>query len=167
MHEESDRKSYIWVLAVLVLLLLGAIPVAWAGPLAQPGRQTIPPPPTPTPVIIIEEQVVEPEEPVTITITVRNEREDPMEDCVIYLEPVEGVEYIIDGEVVEAPYEIHIGTIQPGQEVVVEIVVRLTEDALPCTEYVIRIYLECEGEASVFRQVVLTAPCPALPEVGE
>lgn len=167
MHEETNRKTYLWALAAIVLLLLGAIPVVWAGPLAQPGRQTVPPPPTPTPVIVVEEQVVEPGEPVTVTIRIRNERQDPMEGCVIRLDEIEGVEYLIDGEVVIPPYVFPIGTIEAGEEFVFEITVRLTDDAQPCMEYVIYFYLECEGESSVVRTVTLTAPCPALPEVGE
>ncbi len=167
MQEGNGRKNYLWILGVVALVLLGAIPVVWAGPLAQPARQTVPPPPTATPVIIVEEQLVEPGEPVTVTVTIRNEREDPMRGGVIRLAEIEGVEYLINGEVVLPPYEFSVGTIEPGGEVVFEVTVRLTEDAQPCMDYVIDIYFEWEGEASVVRQVTLTAPCPALPEVGE
>ncbi len=167
MREERGRRIYLWALAVLGLLLLGIIPVVWAGPLGQPGRQTVPPPPTATPIIVVEEQIVEPGEPVTITIRVRNPRGNPMQDCVIRLDEIVGVEYLIDGEVVIPPYVFPIGTIEAGAEFVFEVTVVLTDDAQPCTEYIIYIYLECEGESSVVRQVTLTAPCPALPEVGE
>lgn len=167
MQEHKDRRWVVLILAVLGLALLAAIPVVWASPLAQPLRQTVPPPPPPTPVVIIEEQVVEPGEPVTVTITIRNEGGQTMENCFLRLEPIERVEYLLDGQVLQVPARIPVGTLQPGQEFKIDLVVRLTEDAEPCKDYVITFWLECDAGISVVKQIVLTAPCPTLPEVGE
>lgn len=166
MRESKNRGWIVWIATIVGLALLAAIPVVWASPLAQPLRQTVPPPP-PTPVVIVEEQVVEPGEPVTITVTVRNEGGETMNNCRLRLEPIAGVEYLLDGQVLEVPAEIPVGTLQPGQEFKIDVVVRLTEDAEPCKDYVITFWLECDAGISVAKQVVLTAPCPTLPEVGE
>jgi hypothetical protein len=169
MQKNPEQRAYVWVLAVILLLVLGAIPVAWAGPLAQPARQTVPAPitPTPTPFIIIEDDPVEPGQPVDKTITIRNERDNPMVGCVIRISEVVGLEYLIDGQVLSPPYEFQLGTIEPGQQTVFEIEIRLTEDAQPCVEYVMEITIECEGEEPVMRTNPILTPCPILPEVGE
>lgn len=168
MHKKPEQRPYVWIVAVILLLMLGAIPVAWAGPLAQP-RQTVPAPitPTPTPFIIIEDSPVDPGTPVDKTITIRNLRDNPMVNCVIRMSEVVGLQYLIDGQVLSPPYVFEVGTIEPGQELVFEVEIRLTDDALPCVEYQIEITIECEGEEPVIRFNPISTPCPILPEVGE
>jgi hypothetical protein len=167
MQEGSGRRPYVWLLAVIVLLLLAAIPVAWASPLAQPGRSTIDQPETPTPFIVVDDQCVDPGQPVTKTVTIRNDRDTPMSNCSIWLNEVPGLEYFYEGQLVSPPYTFPIGTILPGQIRVFQVVIGITDDVEPCMDYFVDVHIQCDGESAVLIKNPVCTPCPWLPPVGD
>ncbi|MFO7698378.1 MAG: hypothetical protein R6X16_14665, partial [Anaerolineae bacterium] len=140
MRDSSKRIPYGWVVALIAVLLIGALPAVWASPLAVPLRQTVPgPDPTPTP-RPLECKLLAPCELVTVTETIENEGTLPMEGCIIRLEEVDGIEYLVDGVVLTAPYTIAVPRLLPGEKADIKFDIRLKCDdpaVVPCMMYVI------------------------------
>jgi len=171
MRDSSKRVPLGWVVALVAVLLIGALPAAWASPLAQPLRQsTIPgPEPTPTP-RPLECKILAPCESSTETITVKNEGTLPMEGCVLRLEEEPGIEFLMDDVLMTAPYTIAVPRLLPGESASFEIELRLKcsdPAVLPCIRYVIDVNLECGGTSSLIEQYCIDSPCPILPAVGK
>jgi len=170
MGDGRSRVPLGWVIALLGAVLLAALPAVWASPLAEPLRQTIVTPvPSPTPKSM-EGILLAPGEATTVTETIKNQGTETMEGYVIRLEEVEGIEYLVDGTVLTAPYTIAVPELAPGEQVDISYDVRLKRDdpsVLPCTRYVIDVYLECGDLVSLIDQIYIDSPCPILPSVGK
>ncbi len=170
MGDGRSRVPLGWVIALLGVLLLAALPAVWASPLAEPLRQTIVTPvPSPTP-RAMECVLLAPCEATTMTETIRNEGTETMEGCVIRLDEAGGIEYLVNGTVLSAPYTIAVPELSPGEQVSITYDVRLKCDdpnVLPCTRYIMGVYLECGDEVSLINEICIDAPCPVLPSVGK
>ncbi len=170
MGDGRNRIPLGWVIALLGVVLLAALPAVWASPLAQPLRQTIPDPePTPTP-MSMECILLAPCESTTVTETIKNEGTETMTGCVIRFEDVAGMEYVVNGTVLTSPYIIAVPDLAPGAQVDISYDVRLKCDdpsVLPCTRYIIDVYLECGDQVSLIDQICIDSPCPILPSVGK
>jgi hypothetical protein len=170
MHDSSKRVPFRWVLALLAVVLIGALPAAWAGPLAQPVAQTIPQPdPTPTPKPVVC-TLLEPGKSAIETVTVKNGGTLPMEGCVIRLTPVAGIELLVNGVVLAAPYTIAIPRLLPGEQADIKVELRLKSQdpaVVPCLNYTIDVYLQCGSTSTLLDQFCIESPCPILPSVGK
>jgi len=138
MPENPRRIPFGWIAALLLVVLVAALPAAWAGPLAEPARQTIPggdPTPTPrTPVVVCK--LIEPCEFATMTAT--------------YVIPIRR---LLPGETVNVSFEAGLLCDDPA--------------ALPCTMYVLDVTLVCGEQSSLVDQICIDSPCPVLPSVGK
>ncbi|NLT73773.1 MAG: hypothetical protein GXX94_06205 [Chloroflexi bacterium] len=172
MPENPRRIPFGWIAALLLVVLVAALPAAWAGPLAEPARQTIPggdPTPTPrTPVVVCK--LIEPCEFATMTVPLENEGTLAMEGCELRLEEAAAIEYRYQGQTMTAPYVIPIRRLLPGETVNVSFEAGLLCDdpaALPCTMYVLDVTLVCGEQSSLVDQICIDSPCPVLPSVGK
>jgi hypothetical protein len=170
MHDSSKRVPFRWIIALLAVVLIGALPAAWAGPLAQPVAQTIPnPDPTPTPKLVVC-TLLEPCKSATETIAVKNGGTLPMEGCVLRLTQVAGIDYLVNGAVIAAPFTIAIPRLLPGEQSDVKVDIRLKcEDpaVVPCLKYTTGAYLECGSTSTLLDEFCIESPCPILPSVGK
>jgi hypothetical protein len=169
MRNSSRRIPFGWVIGLLVVVLVGALPAVWASPLAQPLRQTIPnPDPTPTP-RPLDCELLAPCETTTVTIPIKNEGTLPMEGCLVRLQQVAGIEYLVDGVVLAAPYTISLPRLLPGDSTNVTFDIRLMcEDpaVVPCWNYIMDVQLVCGTQITLIDQLCIESPCPILPSVG-
>ncbi|MHB1318246.1 MAG: hypothetical protein ACYCYF_06475, partial [Anaerolineae bacterium] len=163
MRDSSRRIPLGWVIGLLVVILVAALPAVWASPLAQPLRQTIPDPdPTPTP-RIVECTLLAPCDSTTIALPLKNEGTLPMEGCVVRLEGVAGIEYLVNQQVLASPYTIAVPRLLPGDSANLAFDIRLMcEDpaVVPCMSYVMDVYLECGTQVTMIEQLCIESPCP-------
>lgn len=173
MRDSSRRIPLGWVIGLLVVVLIAALPAVWASPLAQPLRQTIPDPdPTPTPRIVTC-TLLQPCQSTTVTIPIENEGTLPMEGCVVRLQQVAGIDYLVNGVVLAAPYTISLPRLLPGDSANIVFDVRLmcadpaNLAVVPCMSYKMDVQLECGTQITLIDQLCIESPCPVLPSVGE
>ncbi len=170
MRDSSRRIPLGWVIGLIVVVLVAALPAVWASPMAQPLRQTITSPdPTPTPRTVVC-KLLAPGETTPISLPIKNEGTLPMEGCVVRLEWAAGIEYLVGGQVLAAPYTIAVPRLLPGDTATLAFDIRLMSDdpaVVPCMQYVMDVYLECGTQVTMIDQLCIDSPCPILPSVGK
>jgi len=168
---------YIMAIALIGILALASVPSAWAAPLAQPVRQTVPSPTVPAtaapatavpttaaPAATPEPGVIAPS--LEIRLPIQNEGTATMSGYLVALEQVAGVEYLIEDVVQEPPFEYPLADLAPGQEFIFEFVARISADAMPCTSYPFKVTLVKGTESTLLQEYTVTAPCDLLPDTG-
>ena len=132
---------------------------------------TIPnPDPTPTP-RPLECKLLEPCESTTVVLPIKNEGTLPMEGCVVRLEQVAGIEYLVGGQLLAAPFTIDVARSasrrerEPPVSTSVSCAMTLRSCRVRCTSWTNT--LVCGDQATLVDQICIESPCPVLPSVGK
>jgi hypothetical protein len=105
-----------------------------------------------------------------VTLPIENEGTLPMEGCVVRFQPVAGIEYLVNGVVLAAPYTISVPRLLPGESANIAVDVRLMcadPAVVPCWSYKMDVHLECGTQITLIDQLCIESPCPILPSVGK